>query len=104
MPPYFIWGTLIDGSAVAGTDQNEFSFRFSAVNMRLTVARCLQLVFLDSLPISGQSMVPSSSEASAFEERAHAAGPHNARGRDRNTRPLWSGRFSIRAGDKNITR
>jgi hypothetical protein len=34
-PTYFIWGTLIDGSQVAGMDQNEFTFRFSTVNMKL---------------------------------------------------------------------
>jgi hypothetical protein len=38
MPTYFIWGTLIDGSPVSAMDQNEFSFRFSAVNMRLIAA------------------------------------------------------------------
>jgi hypothetical protein len=38
MPTYFIWGTLIDGSPVAGMDQNEFSFRFNTVNMRLIAA------------------------------------------------------------------
>jgi hypothetical protein len=38
MPTYFFWGTLIDGSSVAGMAQNEFSFRFSAVNMKLTAA------------------------------------------------------------------
>jgi hypothetical protein len=38
MPTYFIWGTLIDGSPVAGMSQNEFSFRFSAVNMKLIAA------------------------------------------------------------------
>jgi hypothetical protein len=38
MPTYFIWGTLIDGSPVAGMDQNEFSFRFSTVNMKLIAA------------------------------------------------------------------
>jgi hypothetical protein len=38
MPTYFIWGTLIDGSLVAGMSQNEFSFRFSAVNMKLRAA------------------------------------------------------------------
>jgi hypothetical protein len=38
MPTYFIWGTLIDGSPVAGMDQNEFPFRFSAVNMKLIAA------------------------------------------------------------------
>jgi hypothetical protein len=38
MPTYFFWGTLIDGSAVAGMAQNEFSFRFSAVNMKLMAA------------------------------------------------------------------
>jgi hypothetical protein len=38
IPTYFIWGTLIDGSPVAGMDQNEFSFRFSTVNMKLIAA------------------------------------------------------------------
>ena len=38
MTTYFIWGTLIDGSPVSAMDQNEFSFRFSAVNMRLIAA------------------------------------------------------------------
>jgi len=38
VPTYFIWGTLIDGSPVAGMAQNEFLFRFSAVNMRLIAA------------------------------------------------------------------
>jgi hypothetical protein len=38
MPTYFIWGTLIDGSLVSGMDQNEFSFRFNTVNMRLVAA------------------------------------------------------------------
>ena len=38
IPTYFIWGTLIDGSPVTGMVQNEFSFRFSAVNMRLIAA------------------------------------------------------------------
>jgi hypothetical protein len=38
MPTYFIWGTLIDGSLVASMDQDEFSFRFSTVNMRLIAA------------------------------------------------------------------
>jgi hypothetical protein len=38
MPTYFIWGTLIDGSPVSAMAQNEFSFRFSAINMRLTAA------------------------------------------------------------------
>jgi hypothetical protein len=38
LPTYFIWGTLIDGIPVTGMVQNEFSFRFSAVNMRLTAA------------------------------------------------------------------
>jgi hypothetical protein len=38
MPTYFFWGALIDGSPVAGMAQNEFSFRFSAVNMRLMAA------------------------------------------------------------------
>jgi hypothetical protein len=38
MPTYFIWGTLIDGSPVSAMDQNEFSFRFSAVNMKLIAA------------------------------------------------------------------
>jgi hypothetical protein len=39
MPTYFIWGTLIDGSPVTGMDQNEFSFRFSAVKaMKLQAA------------------------------------------------------------------
>jgi hypothetical protein len=38
MPTYFFWGTLIDGSAVTGMAQNEFSFRFSAVNMKLIAA------------------------------------------------------------------
>jgi hypothetical protein len=37
MPTYFFWGTM-DGSAVAGIAQNEFSFRFSAVNMKLIAA------------------------------------------------------------------
>jgi hypothetical protein len=38
MPTYFIWGTLIDGTPVTGMVQNEFSFRFSAVNMKLIAA------------------------------------------------------------------
>jgi hypothetical protein len=38
MPTYFIWGMLIDGTPVTGMVQNEFSFRFSAVNMRLMAA------------------------------------------------------------------
>ena len=38
IPTYFFWGTLIDGSLVTGMDQNEFSFRFSTVNMRLVAA------------------------------------------------------------------
>ncbi len=38
IPTYFIWGTLIDGSPVSAMAQNEFSFRFSAVNMRLIAA------------------------------------------------------------------
>jgi hypothetical protein len=38
MPTYFIWGTLIDDSPVSAMDQNEFSFRFSAVNMKLIAA------------------------------------------------------------------
>jgi hypothetical protein len=38
MPTYFFWGTLIDGSPVAGMAQNEFSFRFSTVNMKLIAA------------------------------------------------------------------
>ncbi len=38
MPTYFVWGTLIDGTPVTGMVQNEFSFRFSAVNMRLIAA------------------------------------------------------------------
>ena len=38
MPTYFIWGKLIDGTPVTGMVQNEFSFRFSAVNMRLIAA------------------------------------------------------------------
>jgi hypothetical protein len=38
LPTYFIWGTLIDGIPVTGMVQNEFSFRFSTVNMRLTAA------------------------------------------------------------------
>jgi len=38
IPTYFIWGTLIDGSPVSAMVQNEFSFRFSAVNMRLIAA------------------------------------------------------------------
>jgi hypothetical protein len=38
MPTYFIWGTLIDGSPVSAMDQNEFSFRFNAVNMKLIAA------------------------------------------------------------------
>jgi hypothetical protein len=38
MPTYFFWGTLIDGSPVTGMDQNEFSFRFSTVNMKLIAA------------------------------------------------------------------
>ena len=38
MPTYFVWGTLIDGIPVTGMVQNEFSFRFSAVNMRLIAA------------------------------------------------------------------
>ncbi len=38
IPTYFIWGTLIDGTPVTGMVQNEFSFRFSAVNMRLMAA------------------------------------------------------------------
>jgi hypothetical protein len=38
LPTYFFWGTLIDGSPVAGMDQNAFSFRFSAVNMKLIAA------------------------------------------------------------------
>ena len=38
MPTYFFWGMLIDGSPVAGMAQNEFSFRFSAANMKLIAA------------------------------------------------------------------
>jgi len=38
IPTYFIWGTLLDGSVVVGMTQNELSFRFSAVNMRLIAA------------------------------------------------------------------
>ena len=38
MPTYFIWGMLIDSTPVTGMVQNEFSFRFSAVNMRLIAA------------------------------------------------------------------
>jgi hypothetical protein len=38
MPTYFFWGTLIDGSPVAGMTQNELSFRFSTVNMKLIAA------------------------------------------------------------------
>jgi len=38
IPTYFFWGTLIDGSPVAGMAQNEFYFRFSAVNMKLMAA------------------------------------------------------------------
>jgi hypothetical protein len=38
MPTYFIWGTLIDGTPVTGMAQNEFSFRFSGVNMKLIAA------------------------------------------------------------------
>jgi hypothetical protein len=38
LPTYFFWGTLIDGSPVAGMAQNEFLFRFSAVNMKLIAA------------------------------------------------------------------
>ncbi len=38
LPTYFFWGTLIDGSPVAGVAQNEFSFGFSAVNMKLIAA------------------------------------------------------------------
>jgi hypothetical protein len=38
LPTYFFWGTLIDGSPIAGMDQNELSFRFSTVNMKLIPA------------------------------------------------------------------
>jgi hypothetical protein len=38
MPTYFLWGTLIDGSPVTGMAQNEHSFRFGTVNMKLTAA------------------------------------------------------------------
>lgn len=38
LPTYFIWCTLIDGSLVSAMTQNEFSFRFSTVNMRLVAS------------------------------------------------------------------
>jgi hypothetical protein len=38
MPAYFIWGTLLDGSQIYSMVQDRFSFRFSAVNMRLVAA------------------------------------------------------------------
>jgi hypothetical protein len=38
IPTYFVWGTLIDGSLVSSMAQREFSFRFSAVNMKLVAA------------------------------------------------------------------
>jgi len=38
MPTYFIWCTLTDGSLVSAMVQDEFLFRFSTVNMRLTAA------------------------------------------------------------------
>jgi hypothetical protein len=38
MPTYFVWGTLVDGTPVVGMTQNDWSFRFNAVNMRLIAA------------------------------------------------------------------
>jgi hypothetical protein len=38
MPTYFIWGMLVDGGLITGMVQDPFSFKFSAVNMRLTAA------------------------------------------------------------------
>lgn len=35
IPAYFVWGTLLDGSQVYSMVQDRFSFRFSALNMRL---------------------------------------------------------------------
>ena len=35
IPAYFVWGTLLDGSQVYSMVQDRFSFRFSAINMRL---------------------------------------------------------------------
>jgi hypothetical protein len=38
MPAYFIWGRLLDGSEIYSMVQDRFSFRFSALNMRLIAA------------------------------------------------------------------
>jgi hypothetical protein len=38
MPAYFIWGTMLDGSQVYSMVQDRFSFRFSAINMRLVAS------------------------------------------------------------------
>jgi len=38
MRTYFVWGVLIDGSTIVGMTQDEFSFRFFAINMRLIAA------------------------------------------------------------------
>jgi hypothetical protein len=35
IPAYFVWGTLLDGSQVYSMVQDRYSFRFSAINMRL---------------------------------------------------------------------
>jgi hypothetical protein len=38
IPTYFIWGTLIDGSSIVAMEQNQFSSKFNAINMRLMAA------------------------------------------------------------------
>jgi hypothetical protein len=38
VPTYFVWGTLLDGSSVVAMDQNQFSSKFNAINMRLVAA------------------------------------------------------------------
>jgi hypothetical protein len=39
MPAYFVWGTLLDGSQIYSMVQERYySFRFSALNMRLVAA------------------------------------------------------------------
>jgi hypothetical protein len=38
IPTYFIWCTLADGSLVSAVAQDEISFRFSVVNMKLIAA------------------------------------------------------------------
>jgi len=38
IPTYFVWGTLTDGNSVVAMEQNQFSSKFSAINMRLVAA------------------------------------------------------------------